>query len=133
MADIRLLERTLQQNVAWNKARINFAAKFIVALIQVRSVNLAEVAGVFAGGALKGSHYKRLQRFLRHFELPDASLAAFVLRLLGVPRPWSPAAVRGSERQKGFGQGKIGKRRTSHQIRTDRITGFLCHANREIL
>jgi|SRR5947209_6901911 len=89
MADIRLLERTLQRNVAWNRARINFVAKFLVALIQVRSVNLAEVASVFAGGALKGSHYKRIQRFLRSFELPYAGVAAFVLRLLGVPRPWA--------------------------------------------
>jgi hypothetical protein len=88
MADIRLLERTLARNVAWNRARINFAAKFIVALIQVRSVNLAEVASVFAGAALKESHYKRIQRFLRHFELPYAGVAAFVLRLLGVPAPW---------------------------------------------
>jgi hypothetical protein len=89
MADIRLLERTLQRNVAWNRARINFVAKFLVALIQVRSVNLAEVASVFAGGALKESHYKRIQRFLRSFELPYAGVAAFVLRLLGVPRPWA--------------------------------------------
>jgi hypothetical protein len=89
MADIRLLERTLARNVAWNKARINFVAKFLVALIQVRSVNLAEVAGVFAGGALKGSHYKRIQRFLRSFELPYAAVAAFVLKLLDVPAPWA--------------------------------------------
>jgi len=89
MADIRLLERTLAQNVAWNKARINFVAKFLVALIQVRSVNLAQVASVFAGGALRESHYKRIQRFLRAFELPYAAVAAFVLRLLGVPRPWA--------------------------------------------
>jgi hypothetical protein len=89
MADIRLLERTLQQNVAWNRARINFVARFLVALIQVRSVNLAEVAGVFAGGAQAASHYKRIQRFLRHFELPYAAVAAFVLKLLGVPAPWA--------------------------------------------
>ena len=89
MADIRLLERTLAQNVTWNRARINFVAKFLVALIQVRSVNLAEVASVFAGGALKESHYKRIQRFLRSFELPYAAVAAFVLKLLGVPAPWA--------------------------------------------
>jgi hypothetical protein len=88
MADIRLLERTLASNVAWNKARINFAAKFIVALIQVRSVNLSEVASVFAGSAQPASHYKRVQRFLRLFELSYASVAAFVLKLLGVPAPW---------------------------------------------
>jgi hypothetical protein len=72
MADIRLLERTLAQNVTWNPARINYVAKFLVAVIQVRSLNLAEVAGVFAGGAHKESHYKRVQRFLRSFELPYA-------------------------------------------------------------
>src|SRR5215213_9448412 len=88
MADIRLLERTLASNVAWNKARINFAAKFIVALIQVRSVNLSVVASVFAGSAHPASHYKRAQRFLRLFELSYASVAAFILKLLGVPAPW---------------------------------------------
>jgi len=40
MADIRLLERTLQYDVTWNKAPINFVARFLVALIQVKSVNL---------------------------------------------------------------------------------------------
>ena len=88
MADIRLLERTLASTVAWNKARINFVAKFLVALIQVRSVNLVEVASVFAGSAQPASHYKRAQRFLRFFELPYRSVAALVLKLLGVPAPW---------------------------------------------
>jgi hypothetical protein len=88
MADIRLLERTLQHNVAWNKARINFVAKFLIALIQVKSVNLVEVATVFSGSAEPASHYKRRQRFLRFFELSYASVAAFVLKLLGVPAPW---------------------------------------------
>src|SRR5215210_5404814 len=88
MADIRLLERTLQHNVTWNKARINFVAKFLVALIQVKSVNLSEVASVFAGRAQPASHYKRAQRFLRFFELSYAGVAAFVLKLLDMPAPW---------------------------------------------
>ncbi|MGH9901525.1 MAG: IS4 family transposase [Pyrinomonadaceae bacterium] len=88
MADIRLLERTLASNVTWNKARINFVAKFLVALIQVKSVNLVEVASVFAGRARPASHYKRAQRFLRFFDLPCQSVAARVLKLLGVPAPW---------------------------------------------
>lgn len=88
MADIRLLERTLRDNVAWNRARINFLAKFIIALIEVRSVNLAEIAQVFMGRAKRESHYKRAQRFLRFFELPYAQVARFVVRLLGVSAPW---------------------------------------------
>jgi Transposase DDE domain len=88
MADMRLLERTLHENVAWNRARINFLARFIIALIEVRTVNLSEVANVFAGRAKPASHYKRAQRFLRFFELPYAQVARFVVRLLGVSAPW---------------------------------------------
>lgn len=88
MADLRLLERTLAQNVAWNKARINFLARFVVAVVQVKTVNLSQVASVFAGRAQPASHYKRIQRFLRHFALPYAQLARLVVRLVGVPAPW---------------------------------------------
>jgi hypothetical protein len=88
MADLRLLERTLAQNVAWNRARINFLARFLVAVLQVKTVNLAQVASVFAGRAQPSSHYKRIQRFLRHFALPYAQLARLVVRLIGVPAPW---------------------------------------------
>ena len=88
MANTSSLERVLRQNVACNRARINFPAKFLVALIKVRTVNLAEIANVFAGSAKPESHYKRIQRFLRFFELPFAELAAFVARLVGVASPW---------------------------------------------
>jgi hypothetical protein len=88
MADIRLLERTLAQNVAWNKARINFLARFLVAIVQVKTVNLSQVASVFGGRAQPASHYKRIQRFLRHFALPYAQVARLVVRLVGVPAPW---------------------------------------------
>lgn len=88
MAHTSPLERVLRQNVAWNRARINFLAKFLVALVKVRTVNLAEIANVFSGSAKQASHYKRIQRFLRFFELPFRELAALVARLVGVPSPW---------------------------------------------
>lgn len=88
MAEIRPLERTLAQNVAWNKARMNFLAKFLVALIQVRSVNLAEIASVFPGRAKEYSHYKRIQRFLRFFEISYAMIAVLVVSIIGVLSPW---------------------------------------------
>lgn len=88
MASIRPLERTLAENVAWNKARINFLAKFLVALIQVRCVNLTEIASVFAGRAKPDSHYKRIQRFLRFFEISYGVFAALIVSLIGVPAPW---------------------------------------------
>jgi hypothetical protein len=88
MASIRPLERTLAENIDWNKARINFLAKFLVALIQVRSVNLTEIASVFAGRAKTDSHYKRIQRFLRFFEVSYAVIAVLIVSLVGVPAPW---------------------------------------------
>jgi hypothetical protein len=88
MANIRPLERTLAENIDWHKARINFLAKFLVALIQVRSVNLSEIASVFPGRAKEESHYKRIQRFLHFFQISYALIAVLIVSLCGVPRPW---------------------------------------------
>jgi hypothetical protein len=88
MASIRPLERTLADNVAWNKARINFLAKFLIALIQVRTVNLTQIASVFPGRAKTESHYKRIHRFLRFFDISYAVIAVLLVSLIGVPRPW---------------------------------------------
>src|SRR5215211_3776289 len=89
MAHIRSLERTLAENVAWNKARINFLAKFLIALIQVKTVNLAQVATAFSGRAQIASNYKRVQRFLRLYEISYAEIAFFVVKLVGLPAPWA--------------------------------------------
>jgi hypothetical protein len=85
MASTLLLERTLAQTVSWNKARINFLAKFIVALLQVKTVSLVQIASVMNGRAKDESHYKRCQRFLRFFNLEFAEVASLVLQLLGIP------------------------------------------------
>jgi len=88
MADTSLLERTLAETVPLNRARGNFLAKFTVALLQVKTVNLSEIANVFAGRAQSDSHYKRIQRFLRFFELPYAVIALALLRRLPLSPPY---------------------------------------------
>jgi hypothetical protein len=87
MADIRPLERTLRENVTWNKARINFLAKFTLALVQVKTISLVQISSVMSGRAKQDSHYKRCQRFLRFFDLPFAEIARLVIKLLGIPKP----------------------------------------------
>lgn len=94
MTDIRSLEQTLSDNLPWNKARIKFVARFLLALYAVRTVNLSLLATAFSGRAKEESHYKRLQRFLHEFELPYAELAAFVVKLLGVAGPYTLALDR---------------------------------------
>ncbi len=74
--------------IGWNKARIKFLARFLVALIAVKTVCLTQIASVFAGKAKPASHYKRIQRFLRGFDLDFAALARLVVSLVDVPAPW---------------------------------------------
>jgi hypothetical protein len=88
MADIRSLERTLANNVALPKARCNFVAKFLVALLQVKTTNWSEIAQVFAGRAQPDSHYKRIQRFFRFFELPFGLIARLIVKLLPIEGPF---------------------------------------------
>ena len=94
MTDIRSLERTLIDNLPWNKARIKFVARFLLALYAMRTVNLSILATAFSGHAKEESNYKRLQRFLREFEMPYAELATFIVKLLGVPGPYTLALDR---------------------------------------
>lgn len=89
MRDIHSLEQTLALNLSWHKARIKFVAAFVIALLTVKNVNLVELACAFAGRASQDSHYKKLQRFFRFFEVPYAELAQVIVRLLGVAGPWT--------------------------------------------
>jgi len=88
MAEVRCLERTLEENLSWNKARINFFSKFLMAIIAVRTVNLVEIASVFAGKAKVESHYKRIQRFFRYYEISYTVIAVFVIQLIAQASPW---------------------------------------------
>ena len=83
------LKAVLATYLPWHGARIGFLAQFLLALFKVRSVNLAELATGFGGAAQVGSHYKRLQRFFRAFEIDPDSWARLLVRLVPVgDGPW---------------------------------------------
>ena len=88
MNQITQLRQTLQPLLGWHGARVTFLSLFLVALFRVKTVNLAEVATGFAGSAKAASNYKRIQRFLRSFEIDYDQIAQLVVRLLGIPKPW---------------------------------------------
>jgi hypothetical protein len=75
------LKAVLAEHLPWHGARISFLAQFLLALLKVRSVNLAELATGFAGLAKVDSHYKRLQRFFRGFEIGYDDLARLLVRI----------------------------------------------------
>ena len=78
---IRELKAVLAEHLPWHGARISFLAQFLLALIKVRSVSLAELATGFSGSAKVDSHYKRLQRFFRSFEIGYDDLARLLVRI----------------------------------------------------
>ena len=88
MHQITQLRQTLQPLLGWHGARVAFLSLFLVALFRVKTVNLAEVATGFAGRAKAESNYKRIQRFLRSFELDYDQIAQLVVNLVGIPKPW---------------------------------------------
>lgn len=94
MADIRSIEQTLSDNLPWNRARIKFLSRFLTALFITRTVNLSILATAFSGRAKEESNYKRLQRFFKDFNLPYAQLSMFVVKMLGIPGPYTLALDR---------------------------------------
>jgi hypothetical protein len=83
------LKAVLAEHLPWQGARISFLAHFLLALFKVRSVNLAELATGFGGTVRVASHYKRLQRFFRSFEMEPDSWARLLVRLAPVGEgPW---------------------------------------------
>jgi hypothetical protein len=79
---VQALTIILNQYFSWDLRRIDFVAKFLITLIKVRSVNLTKIANSFPGKAKIESHYKRLQRFFRGFNIDFAVIAVFIASLL---------------------------------------------------
>ncbi len=61
--------------LGWHGALLNFLALFLVAILRVKTVNLAELATGFRSNAKTESSYKRLQRFFRYFDLDYQAIA----------------------------------------------------------
>jgi hypothetical protein len=78
MPELHSIEKALE-STGFNRARIKLLARFLVALIACRSVCLTKVANALPGKAQTASHYKRLQRFLRGFDLDAITLARLTL------------------------------------------------------
>lgn len=88
MNQVTLLREALRPHLAWHGARLSFVAAFLIALLRVRTVNFTELATGFSGQAQTESHYKRLQRFFRCYELDYAQIAQAVVALMAIPEPW---------------------------------------------
>ena len=88
MNQVTLLRDALRPHLSWHGARLSFIAAFLIALLRVKTINLSELATGFSGKAQTNSHYKRLQRFFRHYEMNYAEIAQAVVGLMAIPEPW---------------------------------------------
>lgn len=78
------LQKLLQSSLGFNLSRIKFLVLFIEALITTRTVNLAALSAQLAGKARIGSHYKRLQRFMRQVTFDWEPTARLLASLSGI-------------------------------------------------
>ncbi len=88
MNEINLLRQTLKPLLGWHGARLSFLALFLIALLRVKTINLAEIATGFRNKAQKDSNYKRLQRFFKDYELDYSAIAQVIVTLIDIPEPW---------------------------------------------
>jgi hypothetical protein len=82
MPDLDCIESALV-STGWNRARVRLLARFLVALIACRTVNLSRLANALPGDAKQQSHYKRLCRFVSGFDIDSAVLARLVVCIAG--------------------------------------------------
>ena len=88
MQAVKALCTALRVHLPWQAQRLTFLARFILALVQVRSVNLAQLAPVLSPRAKSASNYIRLQRFFRGFSIDQAQIARAVVGLLPLGERW---------------------------------------------
>ncbi|MFO1349909.1 MAG: IS4 family transposase [Gammaproteobacteria bacterium] len=85
---VRALRLALSAYLPWHGARLTLVAQFILALLQVRSVNLAELATALPSRAKRHSNYIRWQRFFRGFVIDQEWIARTVAQWLPLPERW---------------------------------------------
>jgi hypothetical protein len=82
MMEVAMVQAVFMDVLSWNRARINFLSNFIVALLKVKTVNLAEIATAFSGRAKKDSKYRRIKRFFQSFQIDAFTIACLITPLL---------------------------------------------------
>ena len=88
MTAAHLLKQELKRLLPWHQARIDCLAHLIVALIQVRTVNLTQLALAFEVSVQRTSVYQRVKRFFRQEVLETDQVAMLVTQWLDLGERW---------------------------------------------
>ena len=78
MTTTHVLSEELKRFLPWHQARLDCLSHLLVALIQVRTVNLMQLALAFDVTVKSESVYQRLKRFFRGHEFETDLIAVIV-------------------------------------------------------
>ena len=85
---VTALRRALRTHLPWSKPKLEVTSQFVQALLRARSVNLMDLSRKMVTPAKPSSSFKRLQRFMRSFSVPQADVARMVTDLLAPEGEW---------------------------------------------
>lgn len=88
MTAAHLLRDELKRLLPWHQARIDCLAHLIVAMIEVRTVNLTQLALAFEVSVQQASVYQRVKRFFRQEVLETDRAAMLVTQWLDLGERW---------------------------------------------
>jgi hypothetical protein len=80
--EVKQLKSQLGKILNWNEARIDFLARLLIALLKVKTVNLAELSRAFISKAEVASRYRRIQRFLKDYDWKEEESAQITMQLM---------------------------------------------------
>lgn len=91
MTDVTKLMALLQPHLNWHRARLACFAALVLAVIRLRSVNLAQLAHLINPKRAQATNYRRLQRFFALFDPGADTLTRLLLALR--PNPEQPLTL----------------------------------------
>lgn len=88
MRYVRSLTNVLSDHLGWHRARLKFIARFTSALLTQTTTNLKRLALTLKAGVKPTSNYRRIQRFLKGYDMDRAALGRLLLHVLPVSPPY---------------------------------------------
>lgn len=76
------LKQYLARHIGASEHRLDFIARFILALIQVKTVNLTQIALALNGHIKSASNYRRIQRFFEDFRFDKQVITQWLIAQL---------------------------------------------------
>lgn len=82
--DVNKLKDIFSEHFSWGAWRIDFIARFILALLIARSVNYQKLTVCWTSKAKPKSTLRRIQRFMSGFVIDEVDFASFMIQSLGI-------------------------------------------------